>query len=300
MRPIFKDAQLQEKYDKLGYVIVPFYTKEDIDSLFGIYNNLKSELDSRGFYISIMSQDVEYKEQVNNLIRGIAAKRAENLFIDCNFISSSFAVKKPGKESEFDLHQGVNFTDESKHDTFTAWTPLVDVNEKNGCLYVIPGSHKMWNQIRKTPHFVSPIRNIKEHLWKFYAIKLEMKAGEALVFHHKLIHGSKPNYSNVHRPATLNAFIPKEAPLLLYITKTDEPGDKTLEVYQFNKDNYYLLDVTRKPDYLDGVELIGHDKEEIFTLTEEDFDKIYDEKVKSNIPENLARRPWWKTLIKLG
>lgn len=275
MRPIFKDPVLQEKYEREGYVVVPFYTAEDIAELNNIYNNLNSQLEDRGFYISIMSQNLPYKEKVHHLIKSIASKRADELFIDCNFISSSFAVKKTGKESVFDLHQGVSFTDESKYDTFTAWTPLIDVSESNGCLFVLPGTHKMWHQVRKTPDFTPPIRNIKEHLWKKYAIEIKMSAGEALIFHHRLIHGSKPNFSNELRIATLNAFIPKEAPLLLYTSKTDDPEDMELEVFRFNKDNYYILDVLRKPDYLDGVELIGHDTEEILTFTEEEFDEMY-------------------------
>jgi ectoine hydroxylase-related dioxygenase (phytanoyl-CoA dioxygenase family) len=223
-----------------------------------------------------MSKDLEYKEKVHHSIKGIASKRAEALLADCNFISSSFAVKNIGKESVFDLHQGVNFTDESQYDTFTAWSPLIDVNENNGCLFVLPGSHKLWHQIRKTPDFIPAIRNIKEHLWKKYAIEIKMNAGEALIFHHRLIHGSKPNFSNSVRLATLNAFIPKEAPLLLYTSKTSDINDRELEIYQFHKDNYYILDVLRKPDYLEGVELVGNTKEMVLTLTEQEYDSMYE------------------------
>lgn len=275
MRPIFKDSELQKRYEEEGYVVVPFYTEEEIKELNNIYQALNSQLEDRGFYISIMSQNIAYKEKVHHLIKGIASRRANELFIDCNFISSSFAVKKTGSESVFDLHQGVNFTDESKFDTFTAWSPLIDVDEKNGCLFVLPKSHRLWHQIRKTPDFIPPIRNIKDHLWKNYAVEIQMKAGEALIFHHRLIHGSKPNFSNSVRLATLNAFIPKEAPLLLYTSKTMDVNDHELEIYQFHKDNYYILDVLSKPDYLEGVELIGHAKEEILTFTEEQYDKMF-------------------------
>lgn len=276
MRSIFKDPILQERYDREGYVVVPFYTEDDIKELNNIYETLNSQLEDRGFYISIMSKDLEYKEKVHHSIKGIASKRAEALLADCNFISSSFAVKNIGKESVFDLHQGVNFTDESQYDTFTAWSPLIDVNENNGCLFVLPGSHKLWHQIRKTPDFIPAIRNIKEHLWEKYAIEVKMKAGEALVFHHRLIHGSKPNFSNSVRLATLNAFIPKEAPLLLYTSKTSDINDRELEIYQFHKDNYYILDVLRKPDYLDGVEFVGNTKETVLTLTEQEYDSMYE------------------------
>ncbi len=282
MRSIFKDPILQERYDREGYVVVPFYTEDDIKELNNIYETLNSQLEDRGFYISIMSKDLEYKEKVHHSIKGIASKRAEALLADCNFISSSFAVKNIGKESVFDLHQGVNFTDESQHDTFTAWSPLIDVNENNGCLFVLPGSHKLWHQIRKTPDFIPAIRNIKEHLWKKYAIEIKMNAGEALIFHHRLIHGSKPNFSNSVRLATLNAFIPKEAPLLLYTSKTSDINDRELEIYQFHKDNYYILDVLRKPDYLDGVEFVGNTKETVLTLTEQEYDSMYEKMLEGN------------------
>lgn len=283
MRPIFKDNNLQKRYEEEGYVVVPFYTEEEIKELNNVYQALNSQLEDRGFYISIMSKNLAYKEKVHHLIKNVALRRANELFIECNFISSSFAVKKTGNESVFDLHQGVNFTDESKYDTFTAWTPLIDVNEGNGCLFVLPKSHRLWHQIRKTPDFIPPIRNIKEHLWEKYAVEIQMKAGEALIFHHRLIHGSKPNFSKSVRLATLNAFIPAEAPLLLYTSKTMDINDQELEVYQFHNDNYFILDVLSKPDYLDGVELIGHAKEEILTFTEEQYDKMYQDMLDGNL-----------------
>ncbi|MCZ2393624.1 MAG: phytanoyl-CoA dioxygenase family protein [Chitinophagales bacterium] len=277
MRAIFKDPELQRRYEVEGYVVVPFYTEDDIKELKNIFNAMSSELEDRGFYISIMSKNVEYKKKVHPLIKAIAEKRAENILIDSEFISSSFAVKNIGDSSIFELHQGVSFTDEEKFDTYTAWTPLLDVDRNNGCLFVLPKSHRLWRQIKKTPDFVSPFRNIKEHLWNKYAVEIKMKAGEALIFNHNLIHGSLANHSNSIRIATLNAFKPKEAPLLLYTSTDKDPNNRELEVYQFHKDNYYTIDVLRKPDNIEGVELIGHAQEKILTFTEEDYDKMYED-----------------------
>ncbi|MCO5249515.1 MAG: phytanoyl-CoA dioxygenase family protein [Chitinophagales bacterium] len=283
MRAIFKDPELQRRYEVEGYVVVQFYSEEDIKELKNIFNAMSSELEDRGFYISIMSKNVEYKKKVHPLIKAIAQKRVDDILIDTAFVSSSFAVKNIGESSIFDLHQGVTFTDENKFETYTAWTPLLDVDKNNGCLFVLPRSHKLWKQIKKTPDFISPIRNIKEHLWNKYAVEIKMKAGEALIFNHNLIHGSKANNGNTIRIATLNALMPKEAPLYLYTSTNQDPNDRELEVYQFHKDNYYTIDVLRKPDNIDGVELVGHAQEEILTFTIEDYDKMYEDMLSNNV-----------------
>lgn len=81
----------------------------------------------------------------------------------------------------------------------TAWLALDDVTEENGCMQVVPGSHK-WGLLPEGNFFEQDLetlqRRIEEvsgHPWR--TVKCEMPAG-ALSFHHCLtIHGSGPNLS---------------------------------------------------------------------------------------------------------
>jgi ectoine hydroxylase-related dioxygenase (phytanoyl-CoA dioxygenase family) len=87
----------------------------------------------------------------------------------------------------------------------TCWCALDDVNEENGCLQYIPGSHQ-WGLLPK-PVIAGNFDGIKDFLNEeqleqfFHPVKVPVKAGEA-IFHHPLtLHGSGENKSNQPRRA---------------------------------------------------------------------------------------------------
>ncbi|HWB62931.1 MAG TPA: phytanoyl-CoA dioxygenase family protein [Chitinophagales bacterium] len=279
MRKVLRDPELQEQFNRDGYVVVPFLTPEDIQKIKAVYDEFSNPSMDNAFYISIMSRDAEYRKQIHQRISEIVWPRANYYLDDYRFINCSFAVKRAGMgaQSEFDIHSGITFTDEKKFVSITIWSPLQDVGLENGCMYALKGSHKLYSEPRKSPAFKSPFRNIKEYLKNKYITYLPMKAGEGFLFDHRLIHGSPPNNTNQVRIATLNALTPKESPILLYTNVTPDLEDGNLKVYEFKKDNYYMLDVaTTEPD-VPEVELVGYDKEIVVDWTPESFDQMYKE-----------------------
>lgn len=85
----------------------------------------------------------------------------------------------------------------------TAWVALVDVNEENGCMEVVPGSHE-WGLLPENDFFEQDLdalqRSIEARTGKpFQTVPLPLPAG-AVSFHHSLtIHGSRPNRSDAPR-----------------------------------------------------------------------------------------------------
>jgi ectoine hydroxylase-related dioxygenase (phytanoyl-CoA dioxygenase family) len=87
----------------------------------------------------------------------------------------------------------------------TCWCALDDVNEENGCVQYIPGSHK-WGLLPK-PVIAGNFDGIRDYLNEEQLRQFEnpvaapVKAGEA-IFHHPLtLHGSGENKSNRPRRA---------------------------------------------------------------------------------------------------
>ncbi len=85
----------------------------------------------------------------------------------------------------------------------TAWVALVDVNEQNGCMEVVPGSHK-WGLQEGSDFFAQDLEALQQSIEKssgkpFETVSCELPAG-AMSFHHCLtIHGSRPNLSSAPR-----------------------------------------------------------------------------------------------------
>ncbi|GMS99345.1 hypothetical protein PENTCL1PPCAC_21520, partial [Pristionchus entomophagus] len=86
-----------------------------------------------------------------------------------------------------------------------AWTALVPVNRQNGCLVVLPGTHKGELKKHAYPKWEGGVN------LAYYGIQdfdpnaprtyVEMDAGDTVFFHPLLIHGSGANKSNVFRRA---------------------------------------------------------------------------------------------------
>jgi ectoine hydroxylase-related dioxygenase (phytanoyl-CoA dioxygenase family) len=106
-------------------------------------------------------------------------------------------------------------------DSITFWSPLIDVDDVNGCLLVAPCSHKngalpVWahdplNQEKNSSRSLT-IADLDEILKKHDLISLPMNAGDVVVFHGNLLHASQPNKSDATRWSLQFRYFNLEAP----------------------------------------------------------------------------------------
>jgi hypothetical protein len=66
MKKVFKDEDVQTQFEKNGYVILDFYTPEEVQYLLSLYKNLHPQ-DEKGFYPSTFSKDKKYRITVPGL-----------------------------------------------------------------------------------------------------------------------------------------------------------------------------------------------------------------------------------------
>ncbi|WP_442484551.1 phytanoyl-CoA dioxygenase family protein [Aeoliella sp. SH292] len=103
-----------------------------------------------------------------------------------------FLVRRTGWHQD----QGVIRADADDTPILTVWIPICDATENNGCLAVIPGSHR-----RGLAHHC-PGGNgltIPERLLESQAMPLPMKPGSILCLHRLTKHSSLPNNSDTVR-----------------------------------------------------------------------------------------------------
>ncbi|TYP78936.1 phytanoyl-CoA dioxygenase family protein [Paenibacillus methanolicus] len=99
-------------------------------------------------------------------------------------------VKPPEKGAAFPMHQDYPYFPHANHSMLAASVHLDDADEENGCLRVIPGSHKE-----------GPLPHVGRHYLdhREYPIALgtpqPAKAGDVLFFNYLTIHGSDVNRS---------------------------------------------------------------------------------------------------------
>ncbi|XP_069703088.1 phytanoyl-CoA dioxygenase, peroxisomal-like [Periplaneta americana] len=122
---------------------------------------------------------------------------------------NSMIINKPpdsGKmTSKHPLHQDLHYFPFRPADRLVAtWTAMEKVNEDNGCLVVIPGSHKgelLPHDYPKWDHGVNKAFHQVEGYDDHPLVPLHMEKGDTVFFHPILIHGSGINKTKGFRKA---------------------------------------------------------------------------------------------------
>ncbi len=114
-------------------------------------------------------------------------------------------MMKPARVgSKMPWHQDSNYWPIQPASLCSIWTALDEATIENGCMRVIPGSHKL-DLIPSKDKGASALRDEQIDLAK--AIDVPLKPGSSLVFHSRLLHGSEPNRSEHHRRAFITSFM---------------------------------------------------------------------------------------------
>lgn len=151
---------------------------------------------------------------------------------------SAFRRKEPGEGSYAGWHQDAYYL---RYDPYflTCFVAFTEQTEKNGCLYVIPGSHKGpmlpheetddgLSVLTRSQRITAPLDLAK-------AVPVELEPGQAFCFDHKIVHGSPTNNSDDRRISLLLDILPGHA-------KREGPRDTaTLLRGQYRHDNFEIL-----------------------------------------------------------
>ena len=109
-------------------------------------------------------------------------------------------LKLPGSDTTVHYHQDFLFTPHTNDDVVTALLMLDDVTEENGCLRVVPGSHRgPMLSLYQGGTFVGAVSGEEEDRLLSKSIPVTGKAGSVCLMHTRLAHGSAPNGSDRSR-----------------------------------------------------------------------------------------------------
>jgi hypothetical protein len=230
IKKIFKEDNLQEEFEKNGFVILDFYTSDEVQYLLNLYRELHPE-DEKGFFPSTFSKDKKYRITADEEIRKVGNRSIENYLTDITIVCGSFIVKSPGEDSVMNVHQDMTLIDESEFTGVNIWCPLIDLTDTNGLLYALPGSHRIFPTYRG-----SSVPTIYQDVYddvKKYSKPIYLKAGQAIFFDQSILHWSKPNLSSEVRPVTNTYFTNKNARFQTCYYDKEKYGNK-VEIFSQN------------------------------------------------------------------
>jgi hypothetical protein len=235
----FKNAAYQAKFRKDGIVSAIVISKEDLESLNGIFEAYHVALDDsyfRRFHVGIHSNDIVYKTQLNKEIAGIMDPYCKELFDNYRRLIYSVQIKGTGPGSELALHQDWSVVDEDIHNSATVWIPLCDSFISNGAIHAIPGTHR-FKPYPRGGTIAGRYDHLHDQLLPLME-PFECKAGTILVFDSSLLHYSPANLSNDYRVSVVTTIVPGNAQVIQYYNNPQVSKTKA-EMYAMS-DDFYL------------------------------------------------------------
>ena len=161
--------------------------------------------------------------------------------------TGSFAVRVKLPESEvtaFPWHQDTQYYgNPTQHlHVISVWIPLVDVDERNGCLHLVPGSHR-WGLLGGARDSERVVRMFEDVEQRGTPAVLPMRRGDVLAFSNLTCHASTVNTTNQMRwSIDLRYMVPEGA-----AARSDDEREGYATIY----DHYRMRPITvtsRDPD----------------------------------------------------
>lgn len=249
MRRVMRDDALEAKFQRDGYVEIPFISKEEVDTLKQKYfDTLPSSggqitasetgvTDSKliTYDFTFIDKNPDYKRQVFDIITSHFASHMNKWLDDYKPIIANYIHKKH-EGGEVPLHQNWSFADEKKCSTVSIWCPLVDSTVQNGTLQVVPSSHKRFGEIRG-PMVPWELENVRQEIIDNYLIPLEAKAGDCVILDDSILHYSAINKTSGLRLTIQLICIPSELPSWHYHMNHAVSNTK-VDILEVDKDFY--------------------------------------------------------------
>jgi hypothetical protein len=236
-----KNELLEKEIVEFGYTTCTLLSEQQILELRTICKRhfTPSLINSKYNYDSNADTDVVTKRFISNEIQRIVKPSIDKMFENYEFIPSIFFIKHPSEtdHSAVPMHNDPTLLiDETEKTHIKIWCPLQNVDESNGAMHFIKGSHRFVppvNAVTLPSHY----ENVYNQLHK-YTTCIPLKAGEAVMFDNRTLHESSPNRSDsIRLTAIISIIAPNRQFISLY--KDAAVKNSPIEVYFQDKDWYY-------------------------------------------------------------
>ncbi len=231
--PIFKDAEIQRKFDEDGFVKIALLSEDEVETLAKMRMEYFPEKGSV-FFSSSYLDDYDLKMEISNKIMSIINDCLAKQCVNYRLIGAAYLIKGIGKHSEMPMHQDWTIVDEQQFYAANVWIPLTDTNEVNGTLELMKGSHN-WNEALRAPTLPMSFVGLEEKI-KPKLTLVPAKKGEVIILNQATIHYSKPNMTDEIRPAITCGLISQHAPLKFHYWDKDRA-----QIEEFAQEDDFLL-----------------------------------------------------------
>jgi hypothetical protein len=241
----FADPSLDAAFRQRGYVVVPMLSEGEVASLFDAWAERADVTQAYPYAATLFSPDPAYRQAMSDTVRAVLTPRLAQIVPAAALVYAGFANKAPDEPASLvPFHQDPSFVDEARWGAANIWIPLVDLDDENGPLWVVPGSHRYnrgWRGFNQAFAYAEHEKMLRDYAWP-----LHVRAGDAILFAHTLFHFSPPNRSPRPRPAAGGLITDRAAPLFYPFV---DPADRGwIELYQAEPALFLAAPIGTRPD----------------------------------------------------
>ena len=236
----FKDPVVEERFERDGYVVIKnMASKENVGQMLSLFNSHYKVPEEKvvAWNTAAMLGEEEKNHISLELMKNLTP--VLNTYIEDYTPPFAYFLTKPAEKTatNISMHRDASAVDEKESEYLIFWMPLIDLNENNGCLYVMPGSNKHF--LYELPFAVDwPYKHLLKDM-EPYKVDLKLNAGDAVIFSGKTLHGSYPNVSDGPRPVVCCGLIDPVTQLLYYYYDRD---NNTVDAYEVDPDFFLRSD----------------------------------------------------------
>jgi hypothetical protein len=232
VRPVFIDDDLERAFSDRGYAVVDMLPPEEVAALLGLYEETLGT-EQPGFSYSMRLGATDAKAKIRHAVSKAYTRHLAGMLHDHSVAVCGFVAKGATGESTIPGHLDWSLVDETRHRSVNVWIALCDTGRANGALAVFPGSQRLPLTRRGSgtpPPLAAPPEVLAEHL-----TVVPMRAGQAILYEPRLIHGSATNTSGQPRIAAGLSLAPAGLDLIHYVTE----GGSMLREVQVDGDFFH-------------------------------------------------------------
>jgi ectoine hydroxylase-related dioxygenase (phytanoyl-CoA dioxygenase family) len=204
------------KYEEDGFVVLAdFFPKAEMSEMLQEITELeqsgklstKKEADHQGYIFQLATLTEKTKSFASD--DRILDVLEDIVYPGISIYSSKLVSKLPFNDTVCHWHQDDAYYHKVGESSvrMSIWVPLTEATLDNGCLWVVPGSHKLGLQpFQARKDGSCRLALIEEQVDLSKAIPLEVEAGSLVLFSALLWHGSKGNQTDSIRRAFIVSY----------------------------------------------------------------------------------------------
>ena len=176
-------------------------------------------------YVSAIMRDVIQHQGIVEVLQNVTAAHLPHWDGAVKCMQSMLFAKPPGLQGQA-WHQDERYIPTRDRSLIGAWIALDDATIDNGCLWVIPGSHRSGYLWQTRDHGRPDEFDSADEAYGFddsRAVPVEVPAGSVVFFNGYLLHRSLRNRSDGYRRALVNHYSNAWSLLPWAATRTPQP-----------------------------------------------------------------------------